>query len=340
MARDESRKTFLLARGNFLNPTRELQPGTPAVLHPLEVERPTRLDFGRWLVSRRSPTAARAIVNRIWQSYFGFGLVATSEDFGLQGESPSHRELLDWLAVDFMDRGWKLKDLHRLIAHSATYRQSAQVNPELLARDPQNRLLARGSRLPIGSRSGARPGAGGQWTAQPGIGRTKRSSAGSRLFVSTARQLRAQDLGRGARTESLSAGNLYLSVSIGSLSDAASLRRSGGGRGLRAPGPFEYSVAGTGDVERAAVPGMCPGAGQADAGRGGSNDADRLAFAFKSCVGRTPDEDESRVLLTWLDRQRKRFAREPAAALTLATGVVPAADATAANPATASDTHR
>ena len=147
MAREESRKTYLLARGDFLKPTRQVEPGTPAVLHPLEVERPTRLDFARWLVSRRSPTAARAIVNRIWQTYFGVGLVATSEDFGLQGEAPSHAELLDWLAVDFMDRGWGLKDLHRLIVHSATYRQSGRVDAELLAHDPQNRLLARSSRF-------------------------------------------------------------------------------------------------------------------------------------------------------------------------------------------------
>ncbi len=117
------------------------------MLHPLETKQPTRLDFARWLVDRRSPTAARSIVNRIWQAYFGTGLVATSEDFGLQSEPPSHAELLDWLAVELMDHGWRLKDLHRLIVHSATYRQAARVTPEALARDPQNRLLARGARF-------------------------------------------------------------------------------------------------------------------------------------------------------------------------------------------------
>ena len=123
-ARSESRPTFLLTRGDFLKPARPVEPGTPAILHPLDVEHPTRLDFARWLVSRRSPTAARSIVNRIWQTYFGFGLVATSEDFGLQGEAPSHGELLDWLALELMDHGWRLKDLHRMILRSATYRQS------------------------------------------------------------------------------------------------------------------------------------------------------------------------------------------------------------------------
>ena len=94
-----------------------------------------------------SPTTARAIVNRVWQTYFGTGLVSTSEDFGLQGEAPSHPELLDWLAVEFMEHGWSLKQLHRLIVTSATYQQSSRVTPELLARDPDNRLLARGPRF-------------------------------------------------------------------------------------------------------------------------------------------------------------------------------------------------
>src|SRR4029078_2878810 len=107
----------------------------------------SRLDFARWLVDPRSPTAARAIVNRVWQTYFGTGLVSTSEDFGLQSEAPSHSELLDWLAVEFMDHGWSLKGLHRLIVTSATYQQSSRVSSSLLARDPDNRLLARGPRF-------------------------------------------------------------------------------------------------------------------------------------------------------------------------------------------------
>ena len=137
--RDEHRQTFVLARGDFLKPTKAIQPGVPAMLHPLiatrphpgplpegEGDMPTRLDFARWLVDERSPTAARSIVNRVWQTYFGTGLVSTSEDFGLQGEAPSHPELLDWLAVEFMEHGWSLKWLHRLIVSSATYQQSSR----------------------------------------------------------------------------------------------------------------------------------------------------------------------------------------------------------------------
>src|SRR5262249_19617682 len=91
---------------------------------------PSRLDFARWLVDERPPTAARAIVNRVWQTYFGTGLVTTSEDFGLQGEAPSHPELLDWLAVEFMNNGWSLKWLHRMIVSSATYQQTSATNSE------------------------------------------------------------------------------------------------------------------------------------------------------------------------------------------------------------------
>ena len=132
------------------SPARRSLAGVPAFLHPLpDGCEPTRLTFARWLVDRRSPTTARVFVNRVWQAYFGTGLVSTSEDLGTQSEPPSHPELLDWLACEFMDRGWSLKALHRLIVGSATYRQSSRVTPELYARDPYNRLLARGPRFRV-----------------------------------------------------------------------------------------------------------------------------------------------------------------------------------------------
>ena len=153
--RAEPRETHILTRGDFLKPTKLVDPGVPAFLHPLPKDdswqngQPTRLTFARWLAARNSPTTARSIVNRVWQAYFGIGIVATSENFGTQGDLPSHPELLDWLAVQFMDQGWSLKKLHRLIVTSATYRQSSRVTPDLLEKDPYNRLLARGPRFRV-----------------------------------------------------------------------------------------------------------------------------------------------------------------------------------------------
>lgn len=182
--RAELRESHLLKRGDFLRPDKTVAPGVPSFLHPLPPNaKPDRLAFARWLVDRNSPTTARSMVNRIWQAYFGTGLVETSEDFGMQSPAPSHRELLDWLAVELMepsiaDRGlriadsnsassayssgfnrWKLKRIHRLIATSATYRQSSAANSLSAIRDPQsknpqsedpyNRLLARGARFRV-----------------------------------------------------------------------------------------------------------------------------------------------------------------------------------------------
>ena len=147
----EHRASAILNRGNFLEPGERVEPGTPAALHPAPAPangaRPTRLDLARWLVDRDNPLVARVTVNRWWAEFFGRGLVATLEDFGLKGDAPTHPELLDWLAVEFMEHGWSMKHLHRLIALSATYRQSSRLTPVLLARDDQNKLLARGPRF-------------------------------------------------------------------------------------------------------------------------------------------------------------------------------------------------
>src|SRR5690606_35341775 len=110
---------------------------------------PNRLDLARWLVDGNNPLTARVTVNRIWQRYFGQGFVDSSHDLGTQGEKPSHPELLDWLASEFMASGWDLKQLHRLIVTSATYRQQSADRPELTRRDPYNKLLARQNRLRV-----------------------------------------------------------------------------------------------------------------------------------------------------------------------------------------------
>ncbi len=134
--------------GDFRVPGAKVEPGTLAVLPALHIENvPPRLALGRWIASRENPLTARVMVNRIWQELFGRGIVRTSEDFGTQGERPSHPELLDWLASDFMDRGWSIKATARLIVTSATYRQSSKTRQEIQAKDPDNVLLARQSRV-------------------------------------------------------------------------------------------------------------------------------------------------------------------------------------------------
>ena len=141
LALGKPRRTYVMVRGDFLRRGAEVQPGGPAILPPLRGK--TRLDLARWIASPENPLTARVLANWVWHKYFGRGLVATPEDFGTQGERPSHPELLDWLATEFVRRGWGLKDLHRLIVTSATYRQSSEVRPELARRDPLNVLLGR-----------------------------------------------------------------------------------------------------------------------------------------------------------------------------------------------------
>jgi hypothetical protein len=143
----QPRATFVLVRGSYEKPSDKVEPGVPGVLPPLPKDaRANRLALARWLVGPTNPLTARVTVNRAWQRLFGTGLVKTPEDFGVQGEKPSHPELLDWLAAEFVRSGWDPKALDRLIVTSATYRQSSRVGPGLAERDPENRLLARGPR--------------------------------------------------------------------------------------------------------------------------------------------------------------------------------------------------
>jgi hypothetical protein len=141
------RKTHLLYRGQYDKKREEVTAGTPAFLPSMPKEDPVnRLGLARWLVSEKHPLTARVAVNRQWQRLFGIGIVRTTEEFGAQGDWPSHPKLLDWLAVHFMENGWDMKDLLKLIVTSATYRQSSSASPELMARDLENLLIARGPR--------------------------------------------------------------------------------------------------------------------------------------------------------------------------------------------------
>ena len=142
------RDTFVLGRGDYRNQGEKVDPGVPAMLPDLPKDAPpNRLTLAKWLVDPGHPLTARVAVNRFWQMYFGMGIVKTQEDFGVQGDLPSHPELLDWLATELVRSGWDVRAMQRLIVTSSTYRQSSKVLPALLERDPENRLLARGPRM-------------------------------------------------------------------------------------------------------------------------------------------------------------------------------------------------
>ncbi len=152
LAGDQRRKTKVQLRGNFQVLAEEVTEGVPAAFHPLPKDAPmNRLTLARWLVDDANPLTARVIANRFWESIFGIGLVRTSEEFGAQGELPSHPELLDWLATELVREKWDVKKFLKLLVTSATYRQSSRVTPEIAERDPDNRLLAHGPRFRMGA---------------------------------------------------------------------------------------------------------------------------------------------------------------------------------------------
>jgi len=152
MSDAKPRDTHILERGNYEVPKTKVAIDVPGFLPQLPPEAPrNRLGIAQWLVAKDQPLTARVMVNRMWQTFFGLGIVKTSEDFGVQSEAPLHRELLDWLAVELRDSGWDVKRIHRLIVTSATYRQVSRVTPSLLELDPENRLFARAPRFRLPS---------------------------------------------------------------------------------------------------------------------------------------------------------------------------------------------
>ena len=146
--RTEEAQAYILARGDYDKRRDKVTPNTPAVFPPLPADYPrNRLGFAKWLVRPEHPLTARVTVNRFWQEVFGTGLVQTAADFGVNGEIPTHPELLDWMAVEFRESGWDIKKFYKLLVTSATYRQSGAITPEKMQRDPKNRLMSRGPRF-------------------------------------------------------------------------------------------------------------------------------------------------------------------------------------------------
>jgi hypothetical protein len=309
MARETHRQTFLLTRGDFLKPARPVTPGVPAALHPLPPgAENNRLGLAKWLVDRNSPTAARAIVNRVWQAYFGTGLVSTSEDLGVQSEPPTHPELLDWLAVEFMEGGWSLKKLHRLIVTSATYRQSSKVTPELLRRDPGNRLLARGPRFRVeGEVVRDIALAAGGLLEDRLAGPPVHPPAPGFLFVPPASygpKTWMEDTGRDRYRRALYTFR-FRSVPYPVLTnfdtpngDASCVRR------VRSNTPLQALTT----LNEALFLECARGLARKALDGGGATDRGRLVYAFRCCTARMPSERELGVLLSFLDRQTTRFA--------------------------------
>jgi hypothetical protein len=317
--RAKRRPTHLLQRGDFLKPDKVIEPGVPSFLNPLPPGAPaTRLTFARWLVDRSSPTTARSLVNRVWQAYFGIGLAATSEDLGLQCEPPSHPELLDWLAVEFMENGWSLKHLHRLIVTSAVYRQSSRTTPEHLGRDPYNRLLARGPRTRVDAElvrdialaaSGVLdPKVGGPSVCPPAPAFLFQppTSYGPKVWI--------ESVGRERYRRALYTFR-YRSVPFPMLQafdapngDFACVRRTRSNTPLQALTTLNEPIY----MECARALAL------RTLSEGGSTDADRLIYAFRRCVARGPSEPETATLLDLLQRQTQRFTRPGAAPWDLA----------------------
>ena len=331
LRREEPRITYLLERGDFLRPVEPVDPSVPASLHPMpdHFARPGRLELARWLVDPGSPTAARAIVNRIWQGYFGTGLVVSAEDLGVRSSEPTHPALLDWLAVELMESDWSLKHIHKLIVHSETYRQSSAMTRELLAKDPGNRLLARAGRFRVEAETvrDIALGASGLLVRDVG-GPPSYPPAPEFLFLPPASygpKRWPQASGRQRYRRSLYTFR-YRSVPypVFETFDAPAGKLSCVRR-ERSNSPLQALVT----LNQTTFVEAARSLGRAALATRGSSDRNRVGFLFQRVLSRGPQRAEERELLSLLRKARTRFARDPTDARALVSGDTNvAADAT------------
>jgi hypothetical protein len=309
--------TELRLRGQFLSKGETVYAAVPAALNPLpESELPNRLGLARWIASKDNPLTARVEVNRIWEQYFGHGIVETSEDFGTQGERPMNPELLDWLAIEFMDHGWSMKAMHRLIVTSASYKQDSRVTPELVEKDPYNRLLARGPRfrmeaemirdstlsaggllsLKIGGPSVFPPQPEGvwdlpynddKWTESKGEDKYRR---GLYTFLRRTAPYPSLLTFDGTSRESCTVRRIRTNTPLQALTT------------LNDPAFFEAAQA---LAKRVSAQG---------------SEQERIVYAFRLCTGRRPKPAEVDRLLSGLERERAYFAQHPSEAAKTARG--------------------
>ncbi|WP_165072654.1 PSD1 and planctomycete cytochrome C domain-containing protein [Paludisphaera rhizosphaerae] len=318
LAPDKRRVTRVLMKGNFLDPGPEVSAGLPKALGPKPEGFVDRLTLAKWLVDRRNPLTARVAVNRTWATLFGTGIVATEEDFGTQGEPPSHPELLDRLAVDFMESGWDVKGLIRRLVCSATYRQSARATREMLTKDPRNRLLARFPRVRLDAEA-----VRDQALALSGL--LARKIGGPSVFPVQPEGL-WQAAFNGQRTWKTSDGTdrhrrgLYTfwrrTVPYPSMAafDAPS-RELCSVKRVRTNTPLQALVTLNDPVYVEAAQGLA----RRMVRDGGSSPEDRVRHGLELCLGRPARDEEVIPLLSLYAAQLDRYRRDPSAATALAT---------------------
>lgn len=319
--RPSPRETRVFKRGDWKRPGEAVTPGTPSFLHPFPSGAPrNRLGLARWIADKNNPLTARVIVNRVWQQYFGQGLVVSPEDFGMRCETPSHPELLDWLAVEFRDGAkdgdsrWSLKRIHKLIVMSATYRQSSDIKPESLRADPTNRLLSRAPRLRVEAEvvRDIALRASGLLSLKIGGPSVYPPIPDGAMAVS----FRSRSVWETSKGEDKYRRGMYTfwkrSVPYPSMSvfdapnaDMSCTRRARSNSPLQA-----LTLLNDATFMEAA---------QSLAFRmwkeGGADERAKVIYGFRLCTGRRPDEYELNRLLALLRKQRERFAGDTAAAV-------------------------
>jgi hypothetical protein len=296
----------------------------PAVLPPLPPEAPrNRLTLAHWLVDERNPLTARVAVNRLWQEYFGRGIVASVEDFGTRGDEPTHPDLLDWLAVEFRRRGWSTKDLTRLIVTSATYRQASRVTPELLAADPHNELFARAARfrvdaelvrdIALASSGLLNPAIGG-----PGVRLPVPQNLLSLVYDSNWQAATGADLYRRGLYTFWKRTLPYPTATVfdAPARDSACTRR------IRSNTPLQALTLLNDPAFMDAARAMA----QRVLREAGSDDSKRTEYAFLVCLARPPDDSERQWVQAFCDRQAERLTDETAAKAIAASDTLPLPD--------------
>jgi mono/diheme cytochrome c family protein len=323
---DPPRPAHVLIRGVYDKPGDPVARGVPACLPPLpEGARPDRLALARWLVDPANPLTARVAVNRLWQMLFGTGFVKTAEDFGVQGERPSHPELLDWLACEFVRNGWDVKGLLRLMVTSATYRQSSRVSPALYRLDPENRLLARGPRFRLSAemiRDQALAASGLLVETIGGPSVRPYQPAGLWKELTGAEDYKP-DTGAGLYRRSLYTFWKRTVAPPSMVTFDAAGRETCSVRDVRTNTPLQALnlLNEVTFVEAARV------LAQRVLATGGPHDSARIEYAVRLALARPPGPVEARVLLEGLRAHQERFAHDPAAARQLiAIGAAPACD--------------